>query len=260
MPFSHQFKPSPGVCPSFRLCEDRDWPPLPCFAKTGTGPLPLKTYYADLAAYATHEVSHEGATSTAFQNLLAAACKKADWHLKCLPLLPGEGRGEGDTRIRGKQVRPDGTLRDEYNLHHGYWEAKDTADKLDDEIRKKIAKGYPLANTIFEDTTTAVLFQNGNEVEPRFDLREPQQLCDLLNQFYSHIEPDIEGFEQAVEDFKERVPQLALALKEKIEDAHKKNKKFQEASETFFDLCRQSLNPNLSVAAVDEMLIQHLLT
>ncbi len=41
------------------------------------------------------------------------------------------------TRIRGKQVRPDGTLRDDFNLHRGYWEAKDTADKLDAEIRKK---------------------------------------------------------------------------------------------------------------------------
>ena len=69
---------------------------------------------------------------------------------------------------------PDGTLRDEYNLHHGYWEAKDTGDKLDAEIRKKIAQGYPLSNMIFEDTRTAVLYQNGKEVEPRFDLTDPQ--------------------------------------------------------------------------------------
>ena len=67
-----------------------------------------------------------GATSSAFQNLLAATCKKADWHL--VPQL--------STRIRGKQVRPDGTLRDEFNLHHGYWEAKDSSDNLDEEIRK----------------------------------------------------------------------------------------------------------------------------
>lgn len=40
---------------------------------------------------------------------------------------------------KGKQVRPDGTLRDEFNLHRGYWEAKDTSDNLDVEIRKKIA-------------------------------------------------------------------------------------------------------------------------
>jgi hypothetical protein len=223
MPFTHQFKPAHKE---------------------------IERYYEELAAYATHEVAHEGATSSAFQNLLAATCKKADWHL--VPQL--------SIRIKGKQVRPDGTLRDQFNLHHGYWEAKDSSDKLNEEIRKKIALGDPLSNTIFEDTRAAVLYQNGREVEPRFDIRDPQQLCDLLNLFYSHIEPDIEGFNEAVEDFKERVPQLALALKDQIEKAHKQNKKFQEAFETFFDLCRQSLNPNLSQPAVDEMLIQHLLT
>jgi hypothetical protein len=83
----------------------------------------------------------------------------AGWHL--VPQLA--------TKIRGKQVRPDGTLRDDFNLHRGYWEAKDSGDKLDVEIRKKIALGYPLSNTIFEDTATAVLFQNGKEVEPRLN-------------------------------------------------------------------------------------------
>ena len=81
----------------------------------------IKRYYEELAGYATHEVAHEGATSSAFQNLLAATCKKADWHL--VPQLA--------TKIRGKQVRPDGTLRDDFNLHRGYWEAKDSSDKLD---------------------------------------------------------------------------------------------------------------------------------
>ncbi|MEX2309006.1 MAG: type ISP restriction/modification enzyme [Pirellulales bacterium] len=210
----------------------------------------IKAYYAELADYLTHNVSHEQAVRTAFQNLLAKTAKKTGWHL--VPEQP--------TRVRGKQVRPDGTLRDHFNLHRGYWEAKDSADKLDVEIRKKTKLGYPLTNTIFEDTRTAVLFQNGAEIEPRFDLTRPQDLCDLLNKFYSHTEPDIEGFERAVDDFKERVPELALGLKAKIEEAHKKNPRFQEAFDKFFELCRQSLNPNLSVSAVDEMLIQHLLT
>jgi hypothetical protein len=153
----------------------------------------INRYYEELDEYKTHEIAHEGATSSAFQNLLAATCKKADWHL--VPQL--------STRIRGKQVRPDGTLRDQFNLHHGYWDAKDSSDKLDVEIRKKIALGYPLSNTIFEDTSSAVLYQNGREVEPRFDIRDPQQLCDLLNLFYSHIEPDIEGFEGCADKYRE---------------------------------------------------------
>jgi hypothetical protein len=90
--------------------------------------------------------------------------RKHDWHL-----VP-----EQSSTVRGKSIRPDGTLRDSFNLHRGYWEAKDSADKLDVEIRKKTKGGYPLSNTIFEDTATAVLFQNGREVQPRFDLRDPQ--------------------------------------------------------------------------------------
>ncbi len=131
MPFTHHFKPAHKE---------------------------IKRYYEELAGYATHEVAHETAVRSAFQNLLAATCKKAGWHV--VPQL--------STRIRGRQVRPDGTLRDDFNLHRGYWEAKDSSDKLDVEIRNKIALGYPLSNTIFEDTSTAVLYQNVKEVEPRF--------------------------------------------------------------------------------------------
>src|SRR5208283_2335827 len=47
---------------------------------------------------------------------------------------------------------------------------------------------------------------------------------------------------------------------EKIQQAHKDNARFQAAFEKFFDLCRTALNPNIRVEAVDEMLVQHLLT
>jgi hypothetical protein len=80
----------------------------------------IKAYYDEIAAYRAHEVSHEGATNSAFQNLLAATSSKAGWHL--VPQLA--------TKIRGKQGRPDGTLRDDFNLHRGYWEAKDSGDNI----------------------------------------------------------------------------------------------------------------------------------
>ena len=209
----------------------------------------IKTYYAALQGYSDEQVTHEGATETAFQHLLAETAKLHGWFL--IPKLAIK-RG-------GKQIIPDGTLRDEFSLHRGYWEAKDTDDDLTAEISKKIAKGYPLTNTIFEDTRRAVLFQNG-AVAFEADLQQPQQLADLLNAFYVYTEPDIEGFEQAVAEFKERVPELALALAAKIAQAHADNRKFQDAFDGFYDLCRTALNPNLSSAAIDEMLIQHLLT
>jgi predicted helicase len=209
----------------------------------------IQTYYQTLKDYREHGVGHETALRSAFQNLLAETAKTRHWLL-----VP-----EQSTKIGGKLVIPDGTLCDEYNLHRGYWEAKDTDDDLDDEIAKKIKKGYPLSNIIFEDTRQAVLFQ-GKLEELRVDLDQPQNVADLLNQFFAYTEPEHEDFAKAVEEFKERVPDLARGLADKIKAAHRDNAKFQEAFASFFALCQTALNPNISRDAVDEMLVQHLLT
>ena len=155
-----------------------------------------------------------------------------------------------------KRIIPDGTLRDGNSLPRGYWEAKDSKDRLDVEIAKKIALGYPLSNIIFEDTREGVLYQSGSEVL-RAELADPQQLTMLLLQFFSFVEPE---FDQAVEDFKLRVPDLAKGLASKIEQAHRDNKRFIAAYEAFFAICTDAIDPNISRETVDEMLVQHLLT
>ena len=210
----------------------------------------IKAYHGALETYAAHGAEHEGATETAFSQLLAVTAKPHGW-----TLIPKK-----KLKVGGKLIYPDGTLQDAHFLRRGYWEAKDTHDDLAAEIGKKRAKGYPLVNTIFEDTTRAVLFQNGKEVAAPYDLKQPQAVADLLNSFYRHTEPDIEGFEQAVKEFSARVPELGAGLKEKLDKAHKDNAKFQAAFEQFFALCQTALNPNIRREAVDEMLIQHLLT
>src|SRR6266568_3582385 len=119
-------------------------------------------YYKELAAYHTHKVTPETAVRSAFQNLLAAFAQSANW-----TLIPEQ------TLANGK--RPDGTLRDTFNLPRGYWEAKDIKDDLNTEIRKKINIGYPVTNTIFEDTRRAVLYQNNKPVL-EVDLTQPKSL------------------------------------------------------------------------------------
>src|SRR5229473_4767224 len=153
----------------------------------------IQRYYLALQTYSEQRVTHEGALETAFQRLLADTAPSHAWTL--LPKLK--------LQVKGKNIYPDGTLRDFFNLRRGFWEAKDTHDDLDVEISKKIAKGYPLNNTIFEDTRTAVLFQNGKE-HYRLDLTDPKQLASLLNEFYAYTEPEIDNFEQAAEELKER--------------------------------------------------------
>ena len=206
-------------------------------------------YYHTLEQYSGQRVEHELAVRSAFQNLLAETAKPHGWML--IPELI--------KKVSGRSLRPDGTLRDTNSLPRGYWEAKDSSDDLDAEIKKKTKLGYPLTNTIFEDTRAAVLFQNKREAM-RVQLADRQQLCNLLNLFYSHTEPDFETFEQAVEEFKDRVPELGRGLAVKIADAHRDNQRFQKAFDTFFQLCQTALNPNIRREAVDEMLVQHVLT
>ncbi|MDB5312561.1 MAG: hypothetical protein JWO38_6763 [Gemmataceae bacterium] len=215
-----------------------------------TDPL-IKTYYADLKAFAEKGVTHEGATETAFGRLLNDTAAKHGWLL-----VPKQA-----VKVKGKArpIFPDGTLRDVYNLARGYWEAKDEHDDLEEEVRKKIEKQYPLTNTIFEDDSRAILYQNDLE-HSRYDLTKAQQVADLLTQFYTFSEPDIEGFERAVEEFSLRVPELAAGLAEKITEAHAGNIKFKTAYEEFFRLCQSSIDPNITRETVDEMLVQHLLT
>lgn len=100
----------------------------------------IRNYHNSLHLYAVHEAKHEGATETAFSNLLAATAKPHGW-----TLIPKKG-----FKVGGKHIIPDGTLQDGNFLCRGYREAKDTQDDLDAEILKKRKKGYPLANTIFE--------------------------------------------------------------------------------------------------------------
>ncbi|HVS36289.1 MAG TPA: hypothetical protein VMS17_12030 [Gemmataceae bacterium] len=94
-------------------------------------------YHAALQTYSGQHVEHEGALETAFQRLLADTARDlTDW-----TLIPKQSM-----KVGGRTVIPDGTLRDEF-LRRGYWEAKDTHDDLDAEIRKKIDKGYPLSKS-----------------------------------------------------------------------------------------------------------------
>lgn len=80
-----------------------------------------------------------------------------------------------------------------------------------------------------------------------------------MRQFFSYTEPDIATFEAAVDEFKQRIPDLAQGLLARITEEHAKNAKFVSAFSAFLELCRTSLNPQISRETVDEMLVQHLL-
>jgi predicted helicase len=214
---------------------------------------PIKAYYAALRDLSDQEVSHEQAVRSAFQTLLGELARPLKW-----TAIPELGK-----KIRGKRIIPDGTLRDKYQLPRAYWEAKDTADDLDAEIKDKARKGYPLDNTIFWTPTRAVLFQNGRQKfdEPIDEQNgRPGAFCDILTAFLTYTDQPLVNFDEAVSEFTDRVPEVGKKLAQIIAEAHTSNRKFKDAFGAFFALCQTTLNPNISRQAVDEMLVQHLLT
>ncbi|HRS02488.1 MAG TPA: N-6 DNA methylase, partial [Bacteroidota bacterium] len=159
----------------------------------------------------------------------------------------------------GKRVTPDGTVRNVWGLDVGYWESKDEKTKLDDEIQAKIDKGYPLNNILFEDGSTAVLFQNGSEVAS-CKIRDPEALDKLLNQFFSYKSEVVNQFETAIEHFKADIPIITKILREKIDSARQNNPAFIQAQNEFWELCQKEINPDISLEDIREMMIQHILT
>ncbi len=159
----------------------------------------------------------------------------------------------------GKNVTPDGTLKDTLRQDWGYWESKDEADNIDDEIKKKFDKGYPKENILFEDSQTAVLYQNGNE-EMRVSMKDPEALDLIINTFMKFERPEIQNFRKAIEHFKEDIPSVTGSLRDLIAKEEKTNSKFKTESKKFLKLCHDSINPDVTMEDVREMIIQHILT
>ncbi len=156
-------------------------------------------------------------------------------------------------------ITVDGALLHELRMPLGYWEAKDERDDLDEEIDKKLRKGYPQDNIIFSDDATAVLIQHKEEVL-RCDMTDTKKLAQLLKLFFGFERREIADFRAAVEQFKQDLPTVLEALRAMIAAQEKSNTSFRAASAKFLDHAKEAINPALTEADVREMLIQHILT
>ena len=221
---------------------------------------PIKTYYAELEKYAQLGEENEGTVRAAFQNLLQHYCHQSDFTLLCEKTrsLPSDNEGSEQTALN-RRIRPDGEVVDAFGLPHGYWEAKDTQDNLYAEADKKFAAGYPSKNIVVQSPTHALLYQDG-QLQLDVDITDPRNLVRMLQTFFAYQEANISAWHAAVSEFRETVPELGEKLAALIETERQNNPHFREAFTNFHQQCQASINPNLSVAAVEEMLIQHLLT
>src|SRR5205823_11945464 len=86
----------------------------------------VKAYYRALSEFEQLHLDHEFAVRSAFQYLLDSCGKQFEW--KIVP----------EWRVRrGKRshIQVDGALVDGHRLVRGFWEAKDSNDDLDKEIK-----------------------------------------------------------------------------------------------------------------------------
>jgi len=211
----------------------------------------IRAYYQELSDFNELEQTHEGTVKIAFQHLLEACAKQCHWVLIQEQTLK---------RSHNKRIRLDGVLFDSSHLVRGYWEAKDVQDDLSEEVEKKLYQDdYPQDNIIFQAPERAILIQNGREISD-VSLNEPLNLVQVINTFFNFKRPEYEHWGAAADEFKTRVPKLAQKVLTLIQKARSDVKDFKTAFNRFANQCRQAINPNLADAALEEMLIQHLLT
>lgn len=211
----------------------------------------INQYYNQLDKVKQYGGSHnETSIRNSFFNLLNEYAHKKN--LELIPELATMG-------TKGKKVRPDGVLKNALRLEYGLWESKDEKTNLDEEIEVKVRLGYSLKNILFEDSQTAVLYQNDFEVL-RVNMKEPEKLDKILTEFVSFEKSEVREFNAALEHFKQDIPVIIETLRGKIEAANKENKKYAAARDIFLELCQKEINPDVTADDIREMIIQHILT
>ena len=210
---------------------------------------PIKDYYETLQQYTDQNITHEGAVSAPFGALLDHCAKKIDATFsQQFPM----------TTHAGNRIVIDGAVT-KLGLPVAYWEAKDIHDDLTQAVQQKRQAGYPTDNILFQTPQRAILIQNGQTTLDT-DLTDPENLVTTLQRLFAYTTPVHEDWEKAVADFKTHVPDIAKEMMHHIEERYDADTDFKNAFNGFYDTCRSAINPNLSRTAVEEMLVQHILT
>ena len=211
----------------------------------------INNYYNHLASLRRVGLSSEGAIRPPFDALVQQFAQQKRYIYAQEVTLKNQ---------HGKNIRPDGVLMNDLRIHKGYTESKDSDDTLDAEIHKKLHRdGYPSENILFQDGATAVLIQRGEEAM-RVNMTEADRLEAVLRTFVDFKPDYIKEFERALEKFKADIPTIVETLRTMIEEQNQTNERYKGARDAFWAMCQQEINPNITLADIREMIIQHVLT
>ena len=212
---------------------------------------PIRNYYAELKEYERLGEQNEGTVRAAFQGLLQHYCHQSNLTLLC---------EKTHYTPEKRRITPDGEVVDTFNLPYGYWEAKDTQDDLYTEASKKFCRRLPIKKHRYpipdaraplsaRATTTGFGYHRAEKPRPR-----AARLFRISGREHRRMAHRRRRIQREGARTRRRV---GNAL---IETERQDNPHFQEAFARFHKQCQASINPNLSIVAVEEMLIQHLLT
>ena len=210
---------------------------------------PVKDYFTTLQEFSDQQITHEGAVSAPFGSLLDHCAKQINATFSQQYAM---------TSSAGNRIVIDGAVT-KLGLPLAYWEAKDIHDDLPQAVQQKRQAGYPLDNILFQTPERGILIQNG-QIALDTDLTDKNNLVNTVKRLFSYTTPVHEDWERAVTDFKTRVPDLAAEMKHIIEERYEADSDFKTAFNGFYETCKAAINPNLSQNAVEEMLVQHVLT
>lgn len=209
----------------------------------------IKQYFKEIGHLEDLDFDSEGSISPAFAGLLKRCSQHFGWDLIEKYRLDGSAG----------PIIVDGAIIDSFRLRQVTWEAKDSKDNLDVEIRKKFEAGYPNDNIIFQAPREVSIWQQGQEVF-RKKLETNQDLANAVKILFSYKPPQYDQWHQASEEFKKKVPELGRSLKALIDKEQSENEPFAASLLEFTALIREAVNPNTTEDAVEEMLVQHILT
>ena len=195
----------------------------------------IEKYHADLARLQDFGGSaNEQNIRRAFAVCLSSYCRG---HAANLELVEELRHSPG--------VIPDGTVKDAMRLPRGHWEAKDLRDNLDAEIRRKLDRGYPDGNILFENSRQAVLIQRG-AVAMRADMQRPASLDRIIRLFLNYETPEVEEFRRAWLQFKNDLPAVLESLRKEVAAAAANSENYKVAAAGFLALCHRTISPRVT--------------
>lgn len=153
----------------------------------------IRQYYEEIQGLTGLGVSHEGAVSPAFASLLCHCANQFSYTLV----------EKYHYKARLHTLFIDGALVDSFNLVHGFWEAKDTDDDLNKEIKRKFDVGYPKNNILFQAPDRIVIWQDNRKAFDNY-IQNPGLLIEALKLFFEYQPPAFDQWEQAIEEFNPR--------------------------------------------------------